>query len=416
MLPEVTTDVHHGDWLDVLQSIGSESIDLVYLDPPFFTQKTHRLRTRDRTREFSFDDLWATHAEYAAFLHRGLEQVYRVLSRTGSLFLHCDRNASHIARLLLDEVLGPQSFKSEIIWHYRRWSNSRKGLLPAHQTIYYYTKSKTEYTFNTIWTDYSPSTNVDQVLQRRVRDDFNKVIYQRDKSGKVVTNGGKKGVLLGDVWDIPYLNPKAKERIGYPTQKPLLLLERIVSMTTDEGDWILDPFCGSGTTLVAAKRLGRNAVGIDISPDAVEITKRRLQTLVKSESNLLNHGRDAYRNADEDALSFLKGLNYVPVQRNSGIDAILREGLHGSPITVRVQREDETTFEAAYKLYHASKDKNVLVMFLVSIRRLDRSLLEDYLPPGVILIDTPASSIQKHLEVLQDSLPSKQSCGVPLHT
>ena len=390
MLPEVTTDVHHGDWLDVLQSIGS--IDLVYLDPPFFTQKTHRLRTRDRTREFSFDDLWATHAEYAAFLHRGLEQVYRVLSRTGSLFLHCDRNG-----------LGRSS-----------WSPGRKSFGttadgPIRGRVFSLPIRRSTTTLSIPSTDRRLFTlDVDQVLQRRVRDDFN-VIYQRDKSGKVVTNGGKKGVLLGDVWDIPYLNPKAKERIGYPTQKPLLLLERIVSMTT-----ILDPFCGSGTTLVAAKRLGRNAVGIDISPDAVEI--RRLQTLVKSESNLLNHGRDAYRNADEDALSFLKGLNYVPVQRNSGIDAILREGLHGSPITVRVQREDETTFEAAYKLYHASKDKNVLVMFLVSIRRLDRSLLEDNLPPGVILIDTPASSIQKHLEVLQDSLPSKQSCGVPLHT
>ena len=416
MLPEVTTDVHHGDWLDVLQSVGSESIDLVYLDPPFFTQKTHRLRTRDRTREFSFNDLWSSHADYAEFLYSGLEEVYRVLSRTGSFFLHCDRNASHIARLLLDEILGSRSFKSEIIWHYRRWSNSRKGLLPAHQTIYYYTKSKTEYTFNTIWTDYSPSTNVDQVLQRRVRDEFNKVVYQRDESGNVVTGGGKKGVQLGDVWDIPYLNPKAKERIGYPTQKPLILLERIIGMTTDEGDWVLDPFCGSGTTLVAAKRLGRNAIGIDISPDAVEITRHRLQNLVKSESNLINHGRNAYRNADEDALSFLKGLNYVPVQRNNGIDAILREGLHGSPITIRIQREGETTNEAAFKLYHASRDKNVFVMFLVSTGCQKRSLLKDNLPPGVILIDTPASGIQKHLEALQDSVPVTLSGEASLHT
>ena len=130
----------------------------------------------------------------------------------------------------------------------------------------------------------------------------------------------------------------------------------------------------------------------------------------------MNQGRDAYRNADEEALSFLKGLNYVPVQRNGGIDAILREGLHGSPITVRVQREDETTTEAAYKLYHASRDKNVFVMFLVSTGRQDLSLIEDGLPPGVILIDTPASGIKKHLEALQESFPSTLSGEVSVHT
>ena len=411
MYPETTIDVHTGDCLSVLRSLGPETVDLAYIDPPFFTQKVHRLRTRDRNREFSFNDLWASHTDYAEFLYDRLQQVYRVLSRTGSLFLHCDRNAAHIARLLLDEILGQQSFRSEIIWRYRRWSNSRKGLLPAHQTIYYYTKSKSEYTFNTIWTDYSPSTNVDQVLQRRVRDNHNRVVYERDESGNIVSNGGKKGVQLSDVWDIPYLNPKAKERTGYPAQKPLLLLERIVRLATHEGDWVLDPFCGSGTTLVAAKRLGRNAVGIDISADAIELTRSRLHTLIKSESNLLNRGRGAYRNVDEEALSFLKGLDYVPVQRNSGIDAILKEDLRGAAITIRVQREGETTIEAAYKLYQASKEKNVLVMFLVLTGPQDHSLLGDDLPPGVVLIDTPASGIEKHLEVLRTSrsptLPSK---------
>ncbi len=407
MQPEI--DVHQGDCLSILRSLDPESMNLVYIDPPFFTQKVHKLRTRDRNREFSFNDLWTSHTEYADFLHQRLQQIYRVLSETGSLFLHCDHNATHIARTLLDEVMGPCAFRSEIIWHYRRWSNSSRSLLPAHQTIYYYTKSDREYTFNTIWRDYSPSTNVDQILQRRVRDGHNKVVYQRDESGNVVPNGGKKGVQLSDVWDIPYLNPKARERTGYPTQKPLLLLERIVQLTTNEGDWVLDPFCGSGTALVAAKLLGRNALGIDISADAVEITRCRLQTLIKSESRLMHQGRDTYRNANENVLALLQGLDYVPVHRNSGIDAILKEDLHGTPVLIRVQREGETILEASYKLYRASKDKNALVMFLVAIHQQDYLPMGDDVPPGVVVIDTPAPSIQRSIESLRS--PSQADAG-----
>ncbi|HJT33449.1 MAG TPA: site-specific DNA-methyltransferase, partial [Pirellulales bacterium] len=232
------------------------SADLVYLDPPFFTQKVHRLAPRDRSKEFSFEDLWPSQKEYGTFLLQRLRAVHRVISNRGSLFFHCDRNAVHLARLVLDELFGPERFRSEIIWHYRRWSNAQRGLLPAHQTILYYTKSD-QYTFNEMWTEYSPATNVDQILQRRSRDEFNKSIYDRDDDGNVIANGNKPGVPLSDVWDIPFLNPKAKERTGYPTQKPLSLLERIITLTTNEGDCVLDPFCGSGTTLVAARSLRR---------------------------------------------------------------------------------------------------------------------------------------------------------------
>src|SRR5204863_2908864 len=132
------------------------------------------------------------------------------------------------------------------------------------------------YQYHQLYDDYSPSTNVDQILQRRQRDEHGKAVYERDENGKVVHDGHKKGVPVSDVWDIPFLNPKAKERVGYPTQKPILLLERIIQIVTDEGDTVLDPFCGSGTTLVAAHLLSRNCVGIDSSPEAIEITKERL--------------------------------------------------------------------------------------------------------------------------------------------
>ena len=308
-------ELFQGDCIDIIRELSADSINLVYLDPPFFTRKTHRLLTRDRKRAFSFDDVWSSQSEYAGFLHDRLKEIKRVLHPAGSIFFHCDRNATHIVRFLLDELFGAGNFRSEIIWHYRRWSNSQENLLPAHQTIFYYTKSDS-YTFNTVYRDYSAATNVDQILQRRKRDAHGKSVYDRDENGDFIPGGSKKGVPLSDVWHIPYLNPKAKERVGYPTQKPVLLLERIIRLASNENDLILDPFCGSGTTLVAATLLNRRSIGIDISSDAIEISQRRLAKPVRSESNLLKSGRDAYRTADQEALALLKGLDIVPVQRN----------------------------------------------------------------------------------------------------
>ncbi|HOU16241.1 MAG TPA: DNA methyltransferase [Anaerolineae bacterium] len=390
------TQVHKGDCLEILRRYDDESVDLIYLDPPFFTQKTHTLSTRDRTREFSFEDLWSSHAEYAGFIHARLEQMWRVLAATGSLFFHCDRNAAHIIRTLLDDVFGPDMFRAEIIWHYRRWSNAQQGLLPAHQTIYYYTKSDT-YTFNTLYQDYSAATNVDQILQRRKRDETGKTVYETDAAGRVIPNGGKKGVPLSDVWDIPYLNPKARERTGYPTQKPLLLLERIIKIASHEGDTVLDPFCGSGTTLVAAVSLNRKAIGIDISDDALEITRKRLEQPVKTESRLLQQGRETYKNADEEALALLRGLEYAPVQRNSGIDAVLKDDVKGNPILVRVQRPDETILEAATRLYAASRDKRAAAMFVIATQRGGYFELEGQFPPDVTIIEAPALTIADSL-------------------
>ena len=160
----------------------------------------------------------------------------------------CDKSTSHLIKLILDKIFGPENFQSEIIWHFRRWSNSKKGLLPAHQTIFFYSKTS-EFKFNSFYQEYSPSTNIDQIMQKRVRDSRNKAVYARDEHGDIIGSGGKKGVPLSDVWEIPFLNPKAKERVGFPTQKPILLMNRIIELVTNENDVVLDPFCGSGTTL-----------------------------------------------------------------------------------------------------------------------------------------------------------------------
>jgi len=227
-------------------------------------------------------------------------------------------------------------------------------LLNSHQIIYFYSKSK-DFKFNTTYEDYSPTTNLDQIFQKRVRDGNGKTKYKKNPSGDNELIEEKKGVPLSDVWEIPYLNPKAKERLGYPTQKPIILLERIIKLVTDEGDTVLDPFCGSGTTLVTAKLLNRKFIGIDISRDAITLSEKRLDNPIKSESNLLKDGKDSYFNQDEKILDILDRLNAVPVQRNKGIDGFLKIQGAIKPIPIKVQRDNETFDNAKELLIRACR-------------------------------------------------------------
>jgi len=403
----MTPTIHHGDSLDVLRTLPDAQADLVYLDPPFFTQREHCLKTRDRTKEFSFDDTWNSIREYAAFLEIRLQELRRVLKNSGSIFFHCDKTASHIARLLLDDVFGSTHFRAEIIWHYKRWSNSARGLLPAHQTLLFYSKTE-DYKFHTLRTDYSPTTNVDQILQKRCRDQANKSVYARDEKGEVLCSGAKKGVPLSDVWSIPFLNPKAKERTGYPTQKPILLLEKIIQLVTDPGDFVLDPFCGSGTSLVAAMLLGRKALGIDISKEACTLAQSRLETPIKTESQLLNNGEDSYRNADTNALALLDGIPHVPVQRNRGIDAFLEATFGGVPIPVRIQKPGETLTQAASALHKAGLTKKALRMILIATEKTTALWPEETLPQDILLITSTTLSIQRLIARLSnEETPNK---------
>ena len=403
-------EVRLGDCLDIVRELSSGTTRLVYLDPPFFTQKTHTLRTRDSSREYSFDDVWLSQDDYTQFLWIRLQEFHRVLAKDGSIFFHCDRRASHIARMLLDRIFGQDNFRSEVIWHYRRWSNSQRSLLPAHQTLYLYSKSA-EYVFNPEYVEYSPSTNVDQILQRRKRDVHGKSTYDRDESGETITGDSKRGVPLSDVWDIPYLNPKAKERTGYPTQKPVLLLERIIKLVTNPGDLVIDPFCGSGTTLVAALLTGRNVLGVDISQEAVELTRGRIAHPEKTESPLMEAGRESYRQVDGRALALLEGLNFIPVQRNSGIDAILTENRQGGPVPIRVQRRHESVSEAASILARAGLTKQAKMMILVVTHRGSELPFGEVLPAGVVTVESPALQILEALRNRQHS--DDQASGHP---
>ncbi len=357
--------IYKGDCLDILEKLPKSSVDLIYLDPPFFTQKVHKSTTRDGDRKFSFRDIWDSDNSYADFLYQRVLAMKVVLKDNGSLFFHCDKSASHIVRLLLDSVFGTENFQSEIIWSFRRWSNSKKGLLPNHQTIFFYSKTK-NFKFNPIFQEYSPTTNIDQIMQKRVRDNRNKTVYARDANGEIESNGAKNGVPLSDVWEIPFLNPKAKERVGYPTQKPIILLKRIIELVTNEGDIVLDPFCGSGSTLVASKLLKRDSIGIDIETEAIKLTKERLSNPISTDSKMLKKGRGSYREHNDEIAGILSGINYIPVQRNKGIDGLINNGINKLPTFFRIQRQQETIRDSVSLLKKASKNKESCSLLLIA--------------------------------------------------
>lgn len=390
----VKAETHIGDCLDVLQGMPPESVDLIYIDPPFFTQKVHNLTTRDGSASFSFRDIWDSDNSYADFIYQRISRARDVLKPSGSLFFHCDKSASHIVRLMLDSIFLPEHFQSEIIWSFKRWSNSKKGLLPAHQTIFFYSKTA-NFKFNTFYQGYSPSTNVEQIMQKRARDTRNKSVYARNESGEIINNGKKKGVPLSDVWEIPFLNPKAKERVGYPTQKPVLLMNQIIKLVTDEGDIVLDPFCGSGSTLLASQLLNRQSIGIDVSEEAIELTKSRLENPIVTSSALLEKGASSYRQHASVASSHLTDIDYVPVHRNKGIDGILSSEIDKLPVFIRVQRESETIQETINLLKKATAKKGECKLIIVVTRA--SSTKENY-PENLYFIPSVASSLSTFLK------------------
>jgi site-specific DNA-methyltransferase (adenine-specific) len=393
-----------GDCLDVLSNRTLPFFDLIYLDPPFCTQKSHALSTRDGSKTYQYSDQWSTKAAYAEFIKLRLSVFHKALKDTGSIFFHCDTSASHIARNLLDDVFGEENFVSEIIWHYRRWTNSQKAPIPSHQTIFFYSKSPS-YKFNQILTEYSETTNADQILQKRARDSRNKSVYATDENGSILVGGAKKGVPISDVWEIPFLNPKATERVGYPTQKPILLLERIIELVTDPGDWVLDPFCGSGTTVVAAHLTGRNAVGIDISQEAITLSETRLREPKKTESKLLANGRNAYLPKELNVQQVLSGLDYVPIARNKGLDAILKAELDGRPVFVRVQREHESVSDAACTMRKAAIGKGKPWLIVVATSDITTSLYEETaLFEDVFVVASTTLAIQREIGTISNMM------------
>ncbi|MDH3306632.1 MAG: site-specific DNA-methyltransferase [Acidimicrobiia bacterium] len=264
-------DVRCADNLEVLLSLPDSVVDLIYVDPPFGTGRQRRLQSiktgqgdksrrgfQGRTYSFetvsdlSYDDGMSLD-DYLAFLGVRLEQMHRVLADHGSLYLHLDHHSVHHARFLLDEIFGPERFLNEIIWAYDYGGRHRDRWPRKHDNILWYSKSD-RWVFN--------------------RDAIDRIPYLAP--GLVGPEKAARGKLPTDVWWMTIVPTNSAERTGYPTQKPLRLLERIVSASSNPGDLVADFFCGSGTTAVAARALGRRILAVDSNPEAIEITRRRL--------------------------------------------------------------------------------------------------------------------------------------------
>ena len=205
---------------------------------------------------------------YLIMMSVRLLEMKRLLKLTGSIYLHCDPTASHYLKMTMDCIFGSAYFQNEVIWSYRRWPSKQARYQRMHDVILFYSCSG-DYTFNI---DYEPPS---ESTQRVWKGKKQKLLKGATK--KVTTDEKSKGLPQRDVLTIPIIAGAAKERIGYPTQKPLRLLERIIAASSDEGDTVLDPFCGCATSLIAAEKLGRQWIGIDISPKAAELVQLRLQ-------------------------------------------------------------------------------------------------------------------------------------------
>jgi site-specific DNA-methyltransferase (adenine-specific) len=261
----------HADSLEVLRDLEDGSVNLIYIDPPFNTGSTRRhqrLKTSQESgasrigfggnayrsqviSDMSFEDVFD---DFLLFLQPRLEEAKRVLSPDGSLFFHIDYREAHYCKVLLDSIFGRSSFLNEIIWAYDYGGRSKKRWSSKHDTIFWYAKNPDEYTFNF--------------------EEMDRIPYMAP--GLAGKEKAARGKTPTDVWWHTIVPTNGKERTGYPTQKPLGVLRRIIKVHSNEGDLILDFFAGSGTTGDAARSLGRDFILVDDNEEAVEVMSRRL--------------------------------------------------------------------------------------------------------------------------------------------
>jgi DNA modification methylase len=382
-----------GDNLEILKALESESVDLIYLDPPFFSNRNYEVIWGDKGEVRSFQDRWSGGVEhYIGWLKERVEEMHRILKSTGSIFLHCDWHANaEIKVFILNKVFGEENFRGEIIWQRTAVHNdAKKKLAVVSDTIWYYSKGKsvcwnpifigltdeainTRYRYNDEkgrfrlgpidspnprpnmtyeWKGFQPPVKGWRYSKETMAqlDSENKIWYPNDKTKRPAVKlylEESKGALLGNVWtDIGNLQASAKERIGYPTQKPEALLERIITMASNEGDTVLDPFVGGGTTVAVAERLRRNWIGIDQSVMAIKVTEMRLK---KPQRDLLDapfivqlHKYDYDTLRYQDAFEFetwivqqFWGVPNSKQRGDFGIDGKTKDG-----VPIQVKRSD----------------------------------------------------------------------------
>jgi len=355
--------LYYGDNLDVLRRhIKDQSIDLIYLDPPFKSDQDYNVLfaeqngSRAAAQIKAFEDTWrwdqAAAKSYQEVVEGGgkvaqamlafrtylsendmmaylsmmaprLLELHRVLKETGSIYLHCDPTASHYLKILMDAIFGPSNFKNEIIWHYRKWPAGKYTFQRNHDILLFYAKSGSrKRTFNQLFMDRAPST--------LKRFGTAKIISGHDELGRRLPSKTESepsmGVRQDDVWEIGRV-PPVKQL--FPTEKPEVLLERILRASSNKGDVVLDPFCGCGTAVVVAERLKRKWIGIDITHLAVALIKHRLRDALGSRVKYRVVGEpvslpDANTLAQENRYQFqwwaLGLVGARPVEQKKGAD------------------------------------------------------------------------------------------------
>lgn len=297
--------LYYGDCLEVMQGFPDECVDLIYLDPPFNSKRQYNevfkgsgLNIEPQIK--AFDDIWEWNDQsaervqqlksaignpaskviqgfeicipqsemlsYTSYMAQRLFEMRRILKPTGSIYLHCDPTASHYLKLVMDAIFGKQHFRNEVIWSYRRWPIKQDNFQRMHDILLRYSVSK-DVIWNQLYESKAEST------LKTFGDKKVVSAYGNDKKRipSEITDETSPGAPLRDVWDIGIIAPISKERLGYPTQKPLKLLERIITTSSNPGDIVFDPFCGCGTTIEAARKMNRNAIGIDILPFALRL-------------------------------------------------------------------------------------------------------------------------------------------------
>ena len=418
-----------GDNLEIMKTLDSESVDLIYLDPPFFSNRHYEVIWGDAGEIRSFKDRWAGGIDhYIAWLKERVEQMRRILKKTGSLFLHCDDHANAYIRVdVLDKIFGTGNFRSEITWKrssaHSDAKQGRKALGNISDTIYYYTKSN-KYIFNHAYTPYT-DTYVEEFykytdedgrryrldnltgpggaakgnpeyevmgIKRHWRYSFEKM-QKLIKEGRIIqTKKGNvpaykryldemPGVALQNIWDdIKVIQSQSKERIGYPTQKPEALLNRIIKLASNEGDVVLDPFMGGGTTAAVADKLNRQWIGIDQSTIAVKVTEMRLDNqrgLFSAPFSVQLQKYDYNKLRYEEPFEFERWI----VEQFGGEPNIKKRGdlgLDGKKdgIPIQVKRSDNV-------------GRNVIDNFFAAVQRSDKKLYEknikDKKPIGYII-------------------------------
>lgn len=301
-----------GDNLDIMRGMDSESIDLIYLDPPFNSNRHYAAPIGSKAAGAEFKDAWTfedtKHAwwgliadehpalykvidaagdvgnegdkAYLIYMAMRLLEMHRILKPTGSIYLHCDPTMSHSLKMLMDAIFGRKNFRNEIVWYYKGREKKHKSHFSSkHDAIFFYSKSN-----KAMFNSFALQWSEEEFLKHRhdvIRKDGKLVIKSDAADGSRYYRDAvevmKVGKPISDVWQINVINSAAKERTGYPTQKPIELLNRIIAASSNEGDTVLDPFCGCATACLAAEDLGRQWIGIDISPLAATLIEQRMK-------------------------------------------------------------------------------------------------------------------------------------------